>query len=48
MKTTVLIAVLVGTYFLMLNVVVNKEAENKKAQANKSRLASVNGQDSGL
>jgi hypothetical protein len=48
MKITLVIAVLICTYFVMLTVVVNKEAENKSHVMQKTRVASINTQQSGI
>lgn len=48
MKTTLVIAALICTYFVMLNVVVNKEAANKTERMQKTKVASVDSQQTGI
>lgn len=48
MKTTIAIAALICTYFVMLNVVVNKEATNKTQAMQKNKVASVDSQQTGI
>lgn len=48
MKTTLLIAALISTYLVMLNVVVKKEAQNKVHHMQKTKVASVDSHQAGI
>jgi hypothetical protein len=48
MKTTLLIAALISTYFVMLNVVVKKEAHNVVQLMQKTKVASFDSHQAGI
>jgi hypothetical protein len=48
MKTTLVIAALISTYFVMLTLVVNKEAEIQPQQMQATQVASVNTHQAGI